>query len=149
MRDLGPFRQRFLFGGMVLVGLAAFVEGVPSIDWTPRFVAVLAFLGLIGTAATTLAWFVESRRCPLSALTPWMFLVPVFGLLIGIAVLGERPAGWTVTGIVLVLLSMRVALTQHGIAGAGPGHLHVADPRPPPLTGHPPSAHSLTKLTGP
>lgn len=117
----------FLFGGLVLV--AAFVEGVPHIDWTLRFVTVLAFLGVVATAATTLAWFVETQRCPLSSLTPWMFLVPVFGLVIGIGVLGERPNLLTLVGIVLVLLSMRVALKQHGIAGPGPGHLHVADNR--------------------
>jgi drug/metabolite transporter (DMT)-like permease len=120
----------FLFGGLVLAVAAAFVEGVPHIDWTLRFVTVLAFLGLVATAATTLAWFVETQRCPLSALTPWMFLVPVFGFAIGIAVLGERPSPLTMAGIALVLLSMRVALKQHGIAGLGPGHLHVADNRP-------------------
>nr|WP_246214597.1 DMT family transporter [Modestobacter muralis] len=116
-----------LIGGVVLAVVAVMVEGAPQIDWTPRFLAVLAFLGLIATAATTLAWFVETQRCPLSTLTPWMFLVPVFGLLIGIAVLGERPDGWTVAGIVLVLASMRLALTQRGAATAGPGHLHIAD----------------------
>jgi probable blue pigment (indigoidine) exporter len=115
-----------LFGGVVLAGVAGAVEGVPHISWTPRFVAVLAFLGLVGTAATTLAWFVETQRCALTSLTPWMFLVPVFGLLIGIAALGERPDAWMATGITLVLVSMWVTLTQHGIAGA-PGHLHVAD----------------------
>lgn len=122
----------FLFGGVVLAGVALAVDGVPHIDWTPRFLAVVAFLGLFATAATTLAWFVETQRCPLSALTPWMFLVPVFGLLIGLVVLGERPGAWTVTGIALVLVSLRMALTKHGSAGAGPpGHLHAADsPRP-------------------
>jgi probable blue pigment (indigoidine) exporter len=118
-----------LVGGLVLVVVAAAVEGAPDISWTPRFLIVLAFLGLVATAATTLAWFVETQRCPLSALTPWLFLVPVFGLIIGIVGLGERPDGWTVTGIVLVLASMRVALTSS--AGAGPGHLHVtAEPVP-------------------
>lgn len=126
----------FLVGGAVLAAVAAAVEGAPRIAWTPRFVAVLAFLGLVATAATTLAWFVETRRSPLSSLTPWMFLVPVVGLVIGVVVLGERPDAWTVTGVVLVLLSMRVALTHHGIAGAGPGHLHVAD-RPPPTNTRP------------
>ncbi|MCJ0905208.1 DMT family transporter [Rhodococcus sp. ARC_M6] len=117
-----------LLGGTVLASVAFAMEGVPHIDWTPRFVAVLIFLGLIATAATTLAWFVETRRCPLSTLTPWMFLVPIFGLLIGIAALHERPDAWMVTGIVLVLISMRVALTKHPTTGAGPpGHLYVAD----------------------
>lgn len=121
----------FLFGGLVLALVAALVEGVPHIDWTLRFVTVLAFLGLVATAATTVAWFVETQRCELSSLTPWLFLVPVFGLVIGFAVLGERPNLTTAAGIILVLVSMRFALKQHGIAGSGPGHLHVADDRVP------------------
>lgn len=118
-----------LFGGLVLGIAAVVVEGAPRIDWTLRFIAVLAFLGLVATAATTLAWFVETQRCELSALTPWMFLVPIFGLAVGIGVLGERPTILTLAGIVLVLIGMRVALQQHGVAGAGPGHLHVTDAR--------------------
>lgn len=117
----------FLFGGVVLAVVAAVVEGPPAIDWTVRFVAVLAFLGLVATAATTLAWFVETQRCALSSLTPWMFLVPVFGLIVGIVFLGERPNLVTFAGILLVLVSMRVSLRQHGIAVPGPGHLHAAD----------------------
>lgn len=70
---------------------------------------------------------VETQRCALSSLTPWMFLVPVFGLVVGIVLLSERPNLVTLAGIVLVLASMRVSLKQHGIAVPGPGHLHVAD----------------------
>jgi len=113
----------FLFGGGVLAVVALIVEGVPHIAWTPRFVLVLAFLGVVATAATTLAWFVEAQRCPLSSLTVWMFLIPVFGLLIGIAALGERPDAWTGTGIVLVLVSMWVAMTKQAAPDAEPpGH---------------------------
>ena len=72
------------------------------------------------TAATTLAWFVETQRSPLSSLTPWMFLVPVFGLAVGLVVLGERPDAWTITGVALVLVSMRVAL-KHQLVVAYPG----------------------------
>ena len=119
----------FLIGGMVLAAVALVVEGVPHIAWTGRFILVLAFLGLVATAATTLAWFVEARRCPLSLLTVWMFLVPVFGLLIGIVALGERPDAWTGVGIVLVLVSMWLAMTKQDHPGAGPpGQLHIAGP---------------------
>jgi probable blue pigment (indigoidine) exporter len=114
----------FLIGGLVLAGVALAVEGPPAIDWTPRFVIVLGFLGLVATAATTLAWFVEAQRSRLSSLTVWMFLIPVFGLLIGIAVLGERPTAWTGAGIALVLVGMWVALTKQPVPGSGPpGHL--------------------------
>ena len=89
------------------------MEGAPQIAWTPRFFNVLTFLGLVATAATTLAWFVKAQRRPLSTLTTWLFLVPVVGLVLGVLLLGERAGGWTVAG---------VALRDHW--GAGPGHLH-------------------------
>lgn len=114
----------FLIGGLALAGTAFVVEGPPAIDWTPRFVIVLAFLGLVATAATTLAWFVEAQRSALSSLTVWMFLIPVFGLVIGVVVLGERPGVWTWLGIAMVLVSMWVALTKQPVPGSGPpGHL--------------------------
>lgn len=115
-----------VIGGFGLAVAAFVVEGTPEIAWTPRFLAVLAFLGLVATAATTLAWFVEAQRHPLSTLTPWMFLVPIVGLVLGVVLLGERPGGWTVAGVALVLLSMRVALRDHG--GPGPGHLSPSPP---------------------
>ncbi|MDX2356031.1 DMT family transporter [Dietzia sp. PP-33] len=119
----------FLIGGLVLAGVALTVEGPPAISWTPRFVIVLAFLGLVATAATTLAWFVEAQRSRLSSLTVWMFLIPVFGLLIGIVVLGERPTAWTGAGIALVLASMWEALTKQPFPHAGPpGHLNSPGP---------------------
>ena len=119
----------FLIGGTLLAVTAAAVEGVPHIHWTVRFIAVLAFLGLVGTAAAFLAWFVETQRCDLAKLTAWTFLVPVFGLLLGVVVLGERPGGWTAAGTVLVLLAMWVALTQPDAEAAVPAHGHVAGPR--------------------
>lgn len=115
-----------LNGGLVLAAAALTTEGPPDIAWTPRFVIVLAFLGLVATAATTLAWFVEAQRSALSSLTMWMFLIPVFGLLIGVVVLGERPGAWTAAGIALVLVAIWVALTQQPLPGAGPPGVRCA-----------------------
>ncbi|UZJ25999.1 DMT family transporter [Rhodococcus antarcticus] len=119
-----------LVGGLVLAGAALAVEGPPDISWTPRFVLVLSFLGLVATAATTLAWFVEAQRSALSSLTMWMFLIPVFGLLLGMVVLGERPGPWTGVGIALVLVAMLLALTQQPVPGAGPPGVLCAACRP-------------------
>lgn len=99
-----------LIGGAVLVVLAAIVEGFPVIAWTPRFVLSLAFLALVGTAATTVAWFGEARRSRLDTLTAWTFLTPVFGIALAAFVLGERPGGWTALGLTAVLVAMWIAL---------------------------------------
>ncbi len=112
-----------LIGGLALVGLALLVEGAPVIAWTPRFLLSLAFLSLAGTAATTVAWFVEARRARLDALTSWTFLTPVVGIVLAVWFLGERPAGWIAGGLATTLVGMWVALgPQRAVTeGAGAG----------------------------
>lgn len=96
----------FLIGGAVLAVVAAAVEGVPRIDWTPRFVLSLAFLALVGSALAFWAWFTETLRSPLGQLAAWTFLTPVFGIVFGLILTGERPGGWTAAGMALVLASL-------------------------------------------
>lgn len=110
----------FLIGGSLLAGWAAAVEGAPRIAWTPRFVAVLAFLALVGTAAAFLVWFAESLRAPLGALAAWTFLVPVIGVVLAALVLGEAPTGWTAAGVALVLVSLWAVLHAVGARRADP-----------------------------
>lgn len=106
----------FLLGGAGLAAVAAVVEGTPGIAWTPRFLASLVFLALVGTAWAFLVWFREAQRCSLGLLSAWTFLTPVFGIASGFLLLGERPSGWTAGGLVLVLASLWVVLRP----GRGP-----------------------------
>jgi probable blue pigment (indigoidine) exporter len=99
-----------LVGGVALAVFAMLVEGAPVIAWTPRFLLSLAFLSLVGTAATTVAWFVEARRARLDALTAWLFLTPVVGMVLAVWLRGERPAGWSAVGLAATLAAMWVAL---------------------------------------
>jgi hypothetical protein len=50
-----PPRGTLLMDAAGLTLFAAAVEGSPVIAWTPRFALSLAFLALVGTAATTVA----------------------------------------------------------------------------------------------
>ena len=111
-----------LIGGLALAGVALRVEGAPVIAWTPRFVFSLVFLSLVGTAATTVAWFIEARRSRLDALTAWTFLTPVVGLVLAALVLGERPAGWSAVGLAASLVAMWVALRSPHPTKTGTGH---------------------------
>ena len=96
----------FVVGGAVLAAVAAAVEGVPRIEWTPRFVLALAFLSLVGTALAFWAWFTETLRCPLGPLAAWTFLTPVFGVAFGVVLTSEYPGWWAAAGIALVLASL-------------------------------------------
>lgn len=103
-----------VIGGIVLAVLAAAVDGSPVIAWTPRFLGSLTFLALLGTAATTVAWFAEARRSRMDELTAWTFLTPVFGIVLSFALLGERPRGWTLLGLLVVLLALRLVTKPTG-----------------------------------
>ena len=100
----------FMIGGALLAVMAAAVEGSPDISWTPRFVAVLAFLALAGTAAAFVAWFVEATRCRMDALSAWVLMVPVFGILLATLLLQEQPDAWTAVGLGLVFGALWLVL---------------------------------------
>ena len=70
----------FVIGGAGLSILAFIIEGTPSVSWTPRLIAKLAFLAVVGTAGAFVRWFTEVRRAPLATMAIWTFLKPVFGL---------------------------------------------------------------------
>lgn len=102
----------FVIGGAFLALVAAAVEGRPGIAWTPRFLALLAFLSLVGTAAAFVAWFQEALRSRLDLLSAWTFAVPLVGIALGLALRGERPGGWTVGGAGAVLVSLALVLRR-------------------------------------
>ncbi len=78
-----------VIGGAALAALAAEVEGAPVSAWTPRFVATLAFVSLVGSAAAFVAWFTETLSTRLDVLSAWTFLTPVFGITLAAVVLGR------------------------------------------------------------
>ena len=100
----------FVIGGLAGAVLAAVVEGAPGIAWTPRFVAALGLLSLVGTAAAFVIWFTEVQRARLDLLSAWTFLTPVFGIILAALVLGEKPDGWTAVGLFTVLAALWVIL---------------------------------------
>lgn len=94
---------QLLIGGALLLTAAAIIEGPPVIAWTPSFIATLLWMSLVGTAATTVAWFVETQHSRLDILTTWTILVPVFGIAMSVIVLQESQSalGWIGTAIVI------------------------------------------------
>lgn len=104
----------FIIGGAALAAVAAIFEGQPAIAWTPTFTILMAFLALVGTAAAFVAWFEEVQRVPLATLSAWTFLVPVFGLALGVLIGGDRPNAWTGIGLTLIVVSLWVTTRTSG-----------------------------------
>lgn len=120
-----------LIGGAALALTASVLNGAPRIAWTSRFVGALLFLGLIGTAATSVAWLTEARRARLDQLTAWTLAVPAVGLVLATVLLGERPSVRTLVGLVTVLVALGITQRTGPTHAVPAPHAHGAASPPP------------------
>lgn len=97
---------QLLLGGLALLALAAGVERGTSVEWGVRFVGLLLFLALAGTAFATALWYWLLQRDDVGRLTLYLFLVPVFGLGLAAAVFGERLGAIEWGGVGLTLAGL-------------------------------------------
>lgn len=97
-------------GSIVLLGLSAVFEPQETIAWTGGFVGVLLSLALAGTALGTWLWFWLLQRAEAGQLSLYLFLVPVFGLLIATGGFGERLNALQGGGAALLLAAVAVAV---------------------------------------
>jgi probable blue pigment (indigoidine) exporter len=89
-------------GGLVLVPLAALVEGAPpTLD--ARAVGGFLYICIFGTAVANVAWFTGLRRMPAGAVSLVGLLNPLVGVGLGVAIAGEAFGAVQALGILLVL----------------------------------------------
>jgi len=100
---------QLLIGMVPLVALAALTETPADVNWSPKFILVLVGLAIPGTAVVYWLWLSALETMPLNRANSYTFLVPIFGLSMGIAFYGEAltvsiTAGASIAflGIVLV-----------------------------------------------
>lgn len=117
MKMLRPGRQilaltgwQLLAGGLVLLAVSAFWETGPPTRWSAQFVLILAFLSLGGTAAATSLGFWCLQHAEAGRLAPWLFLIPVLGVLLSVLWLGERPGPFEIGGMAAIAVSVALVL---------------------------------------
>lgn len=94
-------------GGLLLVPVALAAEGAPpALD--PRGWLGLAFLSLVATALAYVAWFTALRHLPASAVGLVGLLNPVTGVVVGLALGGERLTALQTVGVLAVLAAVLV-----------------------------------------
>ena len=96
---------QFLLGGLMLLGVSAFLEPWAAVSWSAAVVVGLLSLGVLGTGVAYIAWFWLLNRTPLAQLGAALFLVPVVGVASGVLV-GDRPAPVELVGIAALLLGI-------------------------------------------
>jgi drug/metabolite transporter (DMT)-like permease len=114
---------QLLIGAVPLAIIAALTEEPATVDWSARFIGSLVGLSIPGTAIAFWLWQYTLGKMELSKANVFSFLVPVFGLSIGITVFGERVTPLIVLGTAIatggVLLTTARSPKDAGGARAG------------------------------
>lgn len=110
---------QLLIGTIPLTLIAMFTETPGDVDWSPTFIFVLFGLALPGTAIVYWLWLSVLETLTLNRANAFSFLVPIFGLAMGIAFYGEAltvavafGASLAFLGILLVNHSNPTVATQ-------------------------------------
>ena len=101
---------QLMIGGVPLALLAVLTEAPETVQWSAQFTLVLLVLALLGTSLVYWLWFSLLESVELNKANAFTFLIPVFGVAMGIAFFGEQ-FGWqdavgaalTVVGLDLVI----------------------------------------------
>jgi len=88
--------------GVALIPAALLMEGTPHIQWTASLAVSLAYLVVVLSVGASMLWFWILHHGEASRVSAYFFLTPVFGLLIGAALLGERLVGLDALGLAVI-----------------------------------------------
>lgn len=97
---------QMLFGSVPLIIGALVTEEPGDIRWAPTFIAILLVLSLFGTALVYLLWFSVLKKVPLNRANAFSFLVPVFGLTIGVLFYREVLNELQFAGVVVTIIGV-------------------------------------------
>ena len=112
---------QMLIGSIPLVLGAWAMEEPTAVQWSFTFVGALLVLSLFGTALVYWLWFSVLEKVPLNRANAFSFLIPIFGLTMGVQFYGE-PLGWPqLIGIALTILGVAL-VTRHGTMSGEVGH---------------------------
>lgn len=101
-----------LMGAALLLLPAALLSGQAQFAFTPRVLAHLGFQSLVVSFASFLTWCWLLRRYLASQLGMFSFLTPLFGVLLGAALLGETLEPSFLASSVLVLAGIGLVSAQ-------------------------------------
>jgi drug/metabolite transporter (DMT)-like permease len=91
-----------LIGGVILAMTAYFLEGVPVLDFSPSFVAILAYNGLIASGFCFWAYQTVMRELPATSTSLGSLGIPVAGMVFSAIALGEELSFSNIAGLTLI-----------------------------------------------
>lgn len=108
--------------GSIPLGIGAWMIEYPvAIQWTPQFLGALAALSIFGTALVYWLWFSVLEKTQLNRANAFSFLIPIFGLTMGILFYGETLNWPQLAGIVLAIFGVGLVARRKTTPGAEGG----------------------------
>ncbi len=92
--------------GALPLGLLALWVPARTIDWSPTFIALLAYAVLLASGLAWWLWSLVLQRLSATVASISSLGVPVVGVLLAWIILGEQPSAWKWLGISLVLIGL-------------------------------------------
>lgn len=103
---LSAMGWQLIIGSIFLGLIALMTEDVTAVIWSSQFIWILMALALPGTALAYWLWFRILEQVELTRANVFSFLVPIFGLTMGVMFFQERMGLVSVLGIGLTLLGI-------------------------------------------
>ena len=104
---------QLILGSLPLFIWSVAIERHSPILWNYQFTGLLLFLSVPGTAVATAVWYWLIIGCDsVSRLSLFLFLVPLFGFAIGVLFLAEPVGPIEVTGALLAVTGIAVAVVD-------------------------------------
>lgn len=97
---------QLILGSIFLALIALATEDFTAIDWSPAFLFSLLGLSLPGTALAYWLWFHVLKKIELNNANVFSFLVPIFGLIMGIVFYNETYGFMALVGFGLILFGI-------------------------------------------
>lgn len=97
---------QLVFGSLILWVVALMTESPTQINWNLQFLTSLISLSVFGTALAYWLWFRVLENVDLAFANSFSFLVPVFGLLLGMVFFNEIIGRQVAIGIAIIFIGI-------------------------------------------
>jgi drug/metabolite transporter (DMT)-like permease len=104
---------QLLAAGLWCIPPALLLHGPPQMTFSVPILLALAWLVVVMSIGASLLWFWLLSHGDASRVSAWYFLTPVFGLLLGAALLGEKLAPLDGVGLIVIAAGLLLVTRDH------------------------------------
>ncbi len=106
VHPINTFLYQLVFSIPIILICAYIIEDKWIFNININVLASVAYQSIIIAFATYLIWFMLIHKYPVARLSVFTFLTPVFGVLFGIIVLGEKTTAGLILGLICVSIGI-------------------------------------------